>query len=169
MTHNNRWHNAVMANYTGHNGPVTMDAVKEGIPDELAERLTGGEYGLVMSAVNNAYHRGKAKAGAELIDGDAVSVDDKLYPLTILRKLSWEDKTTISYVSCNHDGKSALAMRGGNNDYYRREADGRYVRIERIGAEHLSLQGQSIYWRNTDTTTAVSYDGRVVDTITGYV
>jgi len=70
---NMRKYRNMLSAYDGHTGPVTMAAVKAHIPDELWGRLTGREIGLVMSAVNSAYHAGRAsKGGLDLVDGDAV-------------------------------------------------------------------------------------------------
>lgn len=49
----------------GHDGPVTLRAVQAGITAELGARLTWYEYGLVMTAVDAAYHRGIAAGTAE--------------------------------------------------------------------------------------------------------
>ena len=59
----NRKHAAMMAAYDGHRGPTTIAAVKDMVPDELWDRLTGRELGLVMSAVHKAYHQGRASLG----------------------------------------------------------------------------------------------------------
>lgn len=66
---------AAMASYDGHHGPVTVKAVLAQIPQELKERLTGHELGLVMSAVNAAYHNGRSSMGAEVCDGSFVWVN----------------------------------------------------------------------------------------------
>lgn len=63
---------AAEAAYDGHHGPVTMSAVEAQIPDELRNRLTGYEYGLVMSAVNAAYHNGRASHGGLDLCDDCV-------------------------------------------------------------------------------------------------
>lgn len=60
-----------MRTYDGHKGDVTVKAVLDGVPTELMDVLTGAQLGMVMSAVNAAYHRGKHDAGAEAIDGGA--------------------------------------------------------------------------------------------------
>ena len=73
--------------YTGHKGDVTMTAVEAGLTADLKDRLTGEELGQVMDVINAAYHRGKADAGAEIID-DCVWVSDKLIPLTVINRLS---------------------------------------------------------------------------------
>ena len=61
----------MMVTYGGHKGTATVAAVLDGIPDVLMS-LTGAQLGVVMSAVNAAYHRGRASCQAEVIDGDAV-------------------------------------------------------------------------------------------------
>ena len=58
-----------MAAYTGFRGSATLRAIKEGVPEALWSRLTGAELGLVLDAVNAAYHRGRASCGAEVDDG----------------------------------------------------------------------------------------------------
>jgi len=79
----------MMEAYTGHTGPVTMTAVMDQIPQELKQRLTYRELGLVMSAVNNAYHNGRKSVGIETCD-DCVWMDDKLIPFTALRSIKIE-------------------------------------------------------------------------------
>jgi hypothetical protein len=63
---------ATMASYMGHHGPVTIKAVRTQIPQELKQRLTGHELGLVMSAVNAAYHNGRASHGGLDLCDDCV-------------------------------------------------------------------------------------------------
>ena len=66
----------MMAVYNGFRGGETLKAVLAQIPAGLVARLTGAELGAVMSAVNAAYHNGKAAAGAEAMDnGGAVWVN----------------------------------------------------------------------------------------------
>lgn len=45
--------------YGGFAGAVTINAILEQIPDTLKSGLTGSQLGLVMRAVNEAYHKGK--------------------------------------------------------------------------------------------------------------
>ena len=73
----------MIAQYDGHRGPVTVGAVLEGVPNSLMH-LSGRELGIVMSAVNAAYHRGRASCQAEVMDGDAVWIE----PLGHLYELS---------------------------------------------------------------------------------
>ena len=63
-----------MAAFDGHKGSQTIDHIKSIIGPELAECLTGKQYGLVMSAVNRAYQEGKASTGAEMVDSNAVFI-----------------------------------------------------------------------------------------------
>jgi hypothetical protein len=65
----------VMAAYDGHKGRQTVAHIKKLIGKELADRLTGHEFGLVMSAVNRAYHEGKKSTGAEMLDTDIVWIN----------------------------------------------------------------------------------------------
>lgn len=56
--HKNIPHQRMMEAYGGFAGPQTLRAINEQIPEELKKRLTYREYGLVMKAVNDAYHNG---------------------------------------------------------------------------------------------------------------
>lgn len=79
----------MIAQYDGHRGPATVGAVLDGVPHALVVRLTGRELGLVMSAVNAAYHRGRASCRAEVIDDDAVWIEPlgRLYELADIAAL----------------------------------------------------------------------------------
>jgi hypothetical protein len=79
----------MMANYTGHPGPVTVQAVLDQIPDSVKQSLTGAQLGRVMSTVNAAYHNGKAACGAEVMDG-AIWIDavGKLIELDDIRAIT---------------------------------------------------------------------------------
>ena len=85
---------AAMAAYDGHKGPVIMQSVEAQICDELRERLTGREYGLVMSAVNAAYHNGRTSHGGLDLCDDCVWLpwggnndDGQLVPIDALRHI----------------------------------------------------------------------------------
>lgn len=86
-------HDRAMAAYDGFKGGATVEHIKKLIGKELADKLTGHELGLVMSAVNRAYHEGKSSTGAEVVDGDYIWVNclDKGYDLDALRKLHCEE------------------------------------------------------------------------------
>jgi hypothetical protein len=75
-----------LAVYDGHKGPQTVSHIKEFIGPELAKVLTGKEYGLVMSAVNRAYHAGKASTGAEMIDSSTVFIN------SLGRAIEWTEE-----------------------------------------------------------------------------
>ena len=62
----------IMAAYDGFHGSRTVDAVLAQIPRDLQQRLTGRELGMVMSAVNAAYHNGRASHGGLDLCDDAV-------------------------------------------------------------------------------------------------
>ena len=55
-----------------HDGTITLGAVADQIPPALMERLTGAELGIVMGAINTAYHAGRKSTGAEMMDPGAV-------------------------------------------------------------------------------------------------
>ena len=88
--------NNMMATYTGFKGYQTVAAVKSQIPDELASRLTGKEIGMVMNAVNAAYHNGRASLkGVDVIDGDCLWIPwggidgiGQLIPIATLKRLN---------------------------------------------------------------------------------
>ena len=106
---NNRKMRAMMKAYTGHAGAVTVGEVRKQIPQELQDRLTGHEYGLVMSAVNAAYHKGRASLGGLDLCDDCVWVpwggetkDGKetgqLIPIQALRNIKIDGKKyTLNY------------------------------------------------------------------------
>lgn len=75
--------------YDGALCPSIISAIIDHIPQELKESLTGRELGLVMQAVNNAYHAGIASAGAEIIDEDSIWIHEfqALISLDDIRKL----------------------------------------------------------------------------------
>jgi len=79
-----------MATYVGFKGDVTVRAVLAQIPQELQDSLTAKQLGMVMSAVNQAYHNGRASTGAEVVDGDAVWIDSlkQLIPLEDIYKIT---------------------------------------------------------------------------------
>lgn len=63
--------------YTGHKGDTSLSAVWNQIPTSLKESLTGKQLGEIMNLINHTYHTGRASAGAEKIDTNAVYVDGK--------------------------------------------------------------------------------------------
>jgi len=65
----------MLAAYTGFKGQQTMSQISKLVGPELAQILTGKQLGLVMNAINNAYHEGKTSAGAEMIDSNAVYIN----------------------------------------------------------------------------------------------
>ena len=87
---NMRKYNNMIAAYKangGHDGPRTLNAVLDQVPHELFDRLTGRELGLVVAAINRAYHRGRASAGAEIVD-DCLWYKNKLIPLATINNIS---------------------------------------------------------------------------------
>ena len=64
----------MMANYDGFKGPQTVAHVHRIMGD--IPGLTGRQIGLVMSAINRAYHEGRASTGAEMIDSNVVWVNN---------------------------------------------------------------------------------------------
>lgn len=90
-------YNRMLAGFTGHHGQKTIEHVLRTIPAELKSRLTGAELGLVMSAVSEAYHEGKASLGGIDLCDDALWIpgDEKdsgqLVPLLALKRIKKED------------------------------------------------------------------------------
>jgi len=84
----------MMAAYNGFAGSRTLEAVMAQVPDELWDRLTGRELGIVMTAINASFHKGKASAGAEVVD-DCIWVAGKLIPLAAIEAITV--KETVEY------------------------------------------------------------------------
>ena len=80
-----RGYPAAMAAYQGHKGTATVAAVLAQVPLELRNSLTGRQLGMVMSAVDAAYHNGKAAAGAEMINANCVWITG------LNRGLEWDE------------------------------------------------------------------------------
>ena len=143
-----------MAAYDGFKGSRTVAHIQKLIGKEIAERLTGHEFGLVMSAVNRAYHEGKASTGAEVIDGDYVWVNclNKGYDIDVLRKLHCEEireeKKVIftgnlnnpcgyEYVNDNYPGEKRKPYEVG---YFPKEKWQDWYYIERDTVEKWTLE-----------------------------
>lgn len=58
--------------YNGFPGGRSFEAVCAQIPLELLDTCTGKQLGLIMGAINKAFHTGKAGTGAEIIDGSGL-------------------------------------------------------------------------------------------------
>lgn len=71
--------------YDGFKGQQTLSEVLAQVPDELIQALTGKQIGQVMSAIDKAYHNGRASTGAEMIDNNCVWVN------SIDRMIEWEE------------------------------------------------------------------------------
>jgi hypothetical protein len=108
----------MMSTYDGFKGERTVESVLSQIPAELQKQLTGKQLGMVMSAVNKAYHNGKASLGGISIEDDCIwfpwgGEDNKgqLIPIAALKTIrltttretqshtapgGWETSTTIT-------------------------------------------------------------------------
>ena len=62
----------MMKSYEGFKGSRTVESIQSQIPDQLLERLTGMELGIVMTAINKAYHNGRASLGGIDVMDDCV-------------------------------------------------------------------------------------------------
>jgi len=98
-------HTRMMATYKGFSGPRTVEAVLAQIPEDLQGRLTGRELGMVMTAVNTAYHNGRAShQGIDICD-DCVWLpwrgtkgEGQLIPIAALRAIQITDNHyTLDY------------------------------------------------------------------------
>ena len=78
--------NRAIETYTGFKGGATLSAITDQVPEELIERLTGKEIALVMQAINEAYQKGKASTGAEMIDNNAVYINN------LGKVIEWEEE-----------------------------------------------------------------------------
>ena len=65
-------YNNMRKNYDGFQGPRSFDAVRSQLPTELLETCTGKQLGLIMGAINKAFHNGRSETGAEIIDGSGL-------------------------------------------------------------------------------------------------
>lgn len=74
MKHNIKL-NRAYEEYKGFKGTGTYTAVEKQLPEKLIEELTGKQLALVMQAISEAYQSGKASAGAEMIDNNAVYIN----------------------------------------------------------------------------------------------
>ena len=95
---------AAISEYKGFQGEQTINHIMKHIPKCLQERLTGTELGMVMNAVNAAYHDGKASCGAEVIDGEAIWINklDRLFELEDIARLKRTTEKTREYVRINY-------------------------------------------------------------------
>ena len=90
--------NNAMRAYNGHTGDVTLNAVLSQIPQDLQDGLTGKQLGQVMTAINTAYHNGRAShKGLDIMD-DCVWLPwggpnngGQLVPVAALRTISITD------------------------------------------------------------------------------
>ena len=57
-------------------GNSTVSAIMEQVPEQLKQNLSSKDLAVVIEAVNNAYHNGRASTGAEMIDTDCVWLND---------------------------------------------------------------------------------------------
>lgn len=81
--------NRAVEKYKGFKGSSTINAITERIPEELIENLTSDQIALVMEAINKAYNDGKASAGAEMIDNNAVYINN------IGKVIEWNEEGAV--------------------------------------------------------------------------
>lgn len=75
----------MLKSFNGHTGAETLSHIKELLGNDL-NHLSGKDLGLVMSAINRAYHEGRASTGAEMIDSNAVWIE------SLGKVIEWEEK-----------------------------------------------------------------------------
>lgn len=68
--------NRAVEKYKGFKGNSTINAITERVPDELIEHLNSDQIALVMGAISKAYQDGKESTGAEMIDNNAVYINN---------------------------------------------------------------------------------------------
>jgi len=71
----------------------TNSAIFAQIPDSLTQPLTSEQLAAVADCINAAYHRGKAAAGAEMIDNNAVYID------SLSRIIEWDKDFIPKFVN----------------------------------------------------------------------
>lgn len=76
----------LLATYSGFCGDRTLSAVLAQLPPALVERLTGAELGHVASALDAAYHAGRASTQASIED-DCVWIGGRVQRLIPLDEL----------------------------------------------------------------------------------
>ena len=139
--------NRMMSVYNGFRGDATVNGILSRIPAELKDALTGAQLGHVMNAINQAYHDGKAAAGA-WSDCELIGCGEKTLPLAVYQKVKTESLHTTRFV------KNASPVAG--QKYVLR--DGKYVRVERDDVR----PGEETYVEDVVSSTVVSYDGKEV-------
>ena len=107
----------MMKYYDGHKGAQTVDHVLDlvgsdllGVDQQGLEMLTERQLGLVMSAVNRAYHDGKDSIGAEISD-DWVYINKlkKGFDFEVLKRLKKTDTRVCNKIY--YDGDLCDVMR----------------------------------------------------------
>lgn len=91
---------ATMSSFDGHKGPETIKSILESIPTDLKKRLTGLELGMVMSAVNNSFHKGRSSMGGLDLFEDCIWLPfggeenkGQLIPIEALRQIKITDSS----------------------------------------------------------------------------
>jgi len=79
----------MLAAYPGFKGRVTLQTIRRQIPRELIPALTGKQLALVMTAINTAYHAGRASTGAEVHDD--CKRDGAVWIEALGRSISWRE------------------------------------------------------------------------------
>lgn len=67
-------------------GQTTINAITEQLPKELLEKLYSTDIAFILEAIDKAYKLGKASAGAEMIDTNAVYIN------SIGRVIEWNEE-----------------------------------------------------------------------------
>ena len=146
--------NRMMSVYNGFRGDATVNDILSRIPAELKDVLTGAQLGHVMNAINQAYHDGKAAAGAWCESG-LVGFGNTALPKAVVEKLHVKNEQTQRFVK----GRSPAA----NRHYEKRGED--YVEISNTEASVKATsydKPRDIYYQTTDDVTVVSYDGKEI-------
>lgn len=81
--------NRAVEKYKGFKGSSTINAITERVPDELIEHLNSDQIALIMSAINKAYQDGKTSTGAEMIDNNAVYINN------IGKVIEWNEEGAV--------------------------------------------------------------------------
>ena len=145
--------NNMMAAYKGFAGEQTVQAIISQIPAELIDRCTGRVLGIMMDAINAAYHNGKASLGVDVIDdclwlhADGSDEKGKLLPLDILQKIEINETTTTDLRSCK--GRMAAPLDC--------DKDGKLLSLADVSIARAN-NGEGAYYRNTDHITTYTLD-----------
>lgn len=76
-------------------GSQTVMAIVDQVPEQLIKNLSSKDLAVVLEAINQAYHNGKASTGAEMIDKNCVWIENIGRSISI-EKENGDYKSTVN-------------------------------------------------------------------------